>query len=167
MKSPLGTHQKNYDHHLPNCLKEGYILLASKKDGFQLFSYTQYSDCIQHLKLLVSFPQNPRDMSSLKSNGWNVKSHPIEMENHLIQISIFGFKMLIFQGVSTTNLPSCHAANARYTEKHLMVRSVTCGPLASSCSRSAEKTLFLGERKCSHYASRYGTFTYMNGWFLW
>ena len=28
-----------------------------KKDGFQLFSYTQYSDCIQYLKLFVSFPQ--------------------------------------------------------------------------------------------------------------
>ena len=41
---------------------------------------------------------NPR-RRPLKMNGWNQKSHPIEIRELIFQTTIFGCKMLIFQGV--------------------------------------------------------------------
>ena len=108
------------------------------------------------------FPQNPWDMSSLKSNGWNVKSHPVEMEKSSDPNLHFCVQNVDFpRCINSTNLPSIWMppCRQRYTEKHRMVRSVTCGPLASSCSRSAEKkTFFEGkEHGSQHRIQGHGT----------
>ena len=87
---------------MPLC-KKGASARRELVSHIYIFFYS-----FQYLKLFVSFSPNPRDMSSLTIN-MERKNHPIEMEHNLIQTSIFGFKMLIFQGVSTkdpsANLP--------------------------------------------------------------
>ncbi len=45
-----------------------------------------------------------RSSTPRKINIWNLKSHQIQKENHLPSTSIFGFKMLIFQGVWTSRV---------------------------------------------------------------